>query len=436
MATWARLGVSLRNTVRRFWPLRNIGYGRAIGGGLLGTVLASGFIHFKNEPRWRLWPHIVYAEDAKKEEITVSPVSMRRLRFNQFASMIYEEEPYMTPRDFLHSVLMEKVDSILQRETSQHKDPKMLTCKLQKKMLTKADVDDMIRVASRAEAGNNMFRGIGDKGLISYTEYLFLLTILTKPETGFHIAFKMLDIDGNEHVDKKEFQKLKKIIRLRKELLRQDGTELSHSVDEVNTTLQVFFFGKNGKNKLHYKDFCRFMEDLQAEVQEVEFLRFSNGMNTMRREDFAEWLLHYTNEENNEAYWENMRKRIPTGQSITFDEFKEFCLFTNHLEDFAFSVKMINDANRPIGMAEFKRAVKIATGHDLSENVLDTVFKIFDLDGDNCLSHKEFLAVMKDRVLRGLRVQFQYGISDYWKCVKRETLQGAQEALRETGSPV
>ncbi|XP_026067780.1 calcium uptake protein 2, mitochondrial [Carassius auratus] len=419
MATWAKLGVSLRNAVRRFWPLRNVGYGRAIGAGLLGTVLANGFIHYKNEPRWRLWPHIVHAEDAKKEEIKVPPVSMRRLRFNQFASMIYEEEPYMTPRDFLHSVLMENVD-----------------CKLKKKMLTKADVDDMIRVASRAEAGNNMFRGIGDKGLISYTEYLFLLTILTKPETGFHIAFKMLDIDGNEHVDKKEFQKLKKIIRPRKELLRQDGTELSHIVDDVNTTLEVFFFGKNGKNKLHYKDFCRFMEDLQAEVQEVEFLRFSNGMKTMRREDFAEWLLHYTNEENNEAYWENMRKRIPTGESISFDEFKEFCLFTYHLEDFAFSVKMINEANRPIGMAEFKRAVKIATGHDLSENVLDTVFKIFDLDGDNCLSHKEFLAVMKDRVLRGLRVQHQYGISGYWKCVKRETLQGAQEALRKTGSPV
>lgn len=54
--------------------------------------------------------------------------------------------------------------------------------------------------------------------------------------------------------------------------------------------------------------------------------------------------------------------------------------------------------------AHFKRAVKIATGHDLSENVLDTVFKLFDTDGDNCLSHKEFIGVMKDRVLRGLKV--------------------------------
>lgn len=59
---------------------------------------------------------------------------------------------------------------------------------------------------------------------------------------------------------------------------------------------------------------CRFMEDLQAEVQEMEFLQFSKGMDTMRREDFADWLLHYTNEEDNTEYLENLRKRIPTGQ--------------------------------------------------------------------------------------------------------------------------
>lgn len=58
----------------------------------------------------------------------------------------------------------------------------------------------------------------------------------------------------------------------------------------------------------------RFMEDLQAEVQAMEFLQFSRGMDTMRREDFAEWLLHYTNEEDNELYWQNIRRRIPAGQ--------------------------------------------------------------------------------------------------------------------------
>lgn len=60
------------------------------------------------------------------------------------------------------------------------------------------------------------------------------------------------------------------------------------------------------------------MEDLQAEVQEMEFLQFSKGMDTMRREDFADWLLHYTNEEDNVEYLENLRKRIPTGEVSGF----------------------------------------------------------------------------------------------------------------------
>lgn len=59
-------------------------------------------------------------------------------------------------------------------------------------------------------------------------------------------------------------------------------------------------------------------------------------------------------------------------------------------------------------LAEFKRAVKVATGQELSENVLDTVFKIFDLDGDNCLSHGEFLGVLKNRLHRGLKVRESY----------------------------
>ncbi|CAF95009.1 unnamed protein product, partial [Tetraodon nigroviridis] len=342
--------------------------------------------------------------------------SARRLRFNQFASVEYQQEPYMTPRDFLFSVMLEKVDR-----------------KLQKRVLTKKDVDQMLASSARVRPGSELFRTLGDNGLVSYTEYLFLLTILTKPHTGFHIAFKMLDVDGNEHVDKKEFLKLKKIIRnSRVRLPKEDVLRPAEEAEGVNTSLQTLFFGRNGEKKLQYLDFRRFMEDLQAEVQQMEFLQFSRGMDTMRREDFAAWLLHYTNEEDNQQCWQNLR-RIPAGQSISFDEFKAFCLFTNNLDDFGFSVKLVADAHRPIGLAQFKRAVKIATGHDLSDNVLDTIFKLFDMDGDDRLSHKEFLSVMEDRVLRGLKVTQQTGVSGYWRCVKRETLKGAKEALGGAG---
>lgn len=40
----------------------------------------------------------------------------------------------------------------------------------------------------------------------------------------------------------------------------------------------------------------------------------------------------------------------------------------------------------------------------LSEHLVETVFAIFDEDGDGLLSYKEFIAIMKDRLHRGFKV--------------------------------
>lgn len=50
---------------------------------------------------------------------------------------------------------------------------------------------------------------------------------------------------------------------------------------------------------------------------------------------------------------------------------------------------------------EFTRAVYVATGINLTHHLVNTVFKIFDEDRDNKLSHKEFIGVMKERLHRG-----------------------------------
>ncbi|XP_069739629.1 calcium uptake protein 2, mitochondrial isoform X2 [Phaenicophaeus curvirostris] len=340
---------------------------------------------------------------AQKEDVSNAEgderLSLRKHRFMHFASLEYEGEYYMTPRDFLFSVVFDEVE----RKASARK-------------LTKKEVDAALLCVAKAKPGPTFFRELGDKGLISYAEYLFLLTILTKPQTGFQIAFKMLDADGNEQVEKKEFFK---------------GAELESC--GVNTMLLVHFFGKEGKEKLRYSEFFRFMENLQTEVQEMEFIKFSKGLNVMRKEDFAEWLLYFTDEENNEIYWQHVKDRIKAGENISLEEFKTFCKFTNNLEDFSIAMQMFTVANRPVKRAEFKRAVKVATGQDLSDNVLDTIFKIFDLDGDDCLSHSEFIGVLRNRIHRGLRVPQQQGIQGYWKCVKRESIKGAKELWKQTG---
>ena len=53
---------------------------------------------------------------------------------------------------------------------------------------------------------------------------------------------------------------------------------------------------------------------------------------------------------------------------------------------------------------EFLRAVMVCTGFSLGSHIVNTVFNIFDKDGDGHLSHKEFISLMKDRLHRGARV--------------------------------
>ena len=53
---------------------------------------------------------------------------------------------------------------------------------------------------------------------------------------------------------------------------------------------------------------------------------------------------------------------------------------------------------------EFRRAVAICGGEDISLSVVDAVYTIFDVDGDGHLSTEEFISIMKSRLKRGLRV--------------------------------
>ena len=54
---------------------------------------------------------------------------------------------------------------------------------------------------------------------------------------------------------------------------------------------------------------------------------------------------------------------------------------------------------------EFQRAVKVSTGTTLDSHIVDTVFNIFDVDGDGHLSYREFISIMKDRMHRGSKVR-------------------------------
>jgi len=344
---------------------------------------------------------VIHAKDQGEASPASTAPSPRAARFREFASVELEGTPYMTPQDFLESV------------TDDFPRPRIGRIKLKKE-----DVEDWLthKTPSRSESGSKMFRKMHNKGLISITEYLFLLCVLTKPRSGFQIAFNMFDMDGNEQVDRNEFLVLERIFSTSETgekidlwKAKEDGdAEKADGATEIkvqSTSLLVHLFGTDGSEVLSFDDFQKFMENLQTEVLELEFQEFSRGFETISEEDFAKILLRYTHlhASDYDVYIQRLRERIPAEVGISFEHFKQFCQFLNNLDDFSIAMRMYTFADQPISQNEFSRAVLVSTGYQLHPHVVNTVFQIFDDDGDGFLSYREFIFVMKNRVQRGFR---------------------------------
>ncbi|XP_016960752.1 calcium uptake protein 3, mitochondrial isoform X8 [Drosophila biarmipes] len=368
-------------------------------------------------------------DDSELENVKLTA---RERRFIKFASVEFDDQLYMTPQDFL--------DSVVEQEPRP---------RLKRRQLSSDEVDKYKENTPALKKGSTrLFRNLRDKGIVSYTEYLFLLSILTKPKSGFRIAFNMFDTDGNQRVDKDEFLVIISILagalkdtqnvdpqtkQILSRLVSYDeqsqmmkpmavNPQAKRGLSYVNdgeglqrrhmvaTTLQLHFFGKRGTGVINYDNFYRFMDNLQTEVLELEFHEFSKGNSVISELDFAKILLRYTYLATDEydVFLERLLERVKDEKGISFHDFRDFCHFLNNLDDFTIAMRMYTLADRAISKDEFSRAVKICTGYKLSPHLIDTVFAIFDADGDGLLSYKEFIAIMKDRLHRGFKVSGRF----------------------------
>lgn len=363
----------------------------------------------------------VLKEDSQHDEFT--RLFTREKMFLKFASVEYAGQIFMTPLDFLESIV----------DTNPRK-------RIKRKVLTTKWISDMQEDTRQNE---NKFLARGHNGIISYVEYMFLLSLISKPIHSFKIAFDMFDQDKSGSFTKETFLNIEKIIRRvwkgRRLVKKKKVCETSDVAklyfdcpgseekgDTVATTLYVLLFGNEERSDLSFKHFSEFVLNMQTEIIEYEFHQMSQGGNFLSADDFAHILLKYSYKTADamQKYEEIYQPHLPVlKKGIPLKDFALFCMFLHNIEDFQIAMRYYTTYNVKTSKEDLMHAVYIATGSYISANIIDIIFAIFDINHDGYLDRAEyrhFIAVMKDRIYRGFRSYIKTGFSAFKSCLRDE----------------
>ncbi|CAF1014336.1 unnamed protein product [Rotaria sordida] len=261
----------------------------------------------------------------------------------------------------------------------------------------------------------SIFERIGGKQcLITFSDYVFLVTLLSTPKRYFQIAFQMFDLDGNGNFDFDEFTKLKGLIREQTSIgQRHRDHSTTGNILRETSIVNRYFFGENLDQLLTIEKFLQFYEQLQYEILRLEFNRSTKSptdKTRMTEVDFAESLLAYSglSDKRIKRMLKRVKKAYPINDEtksigISFNDYENFHNFLCNIHDTDVALTFYHIAGGAIDKQIFHHVAKIVNHIELDSHLIDVVFTIFDENEDQLLSYVEFIHLMKNRLERGLQ---------------------------------
>ena len=322
--------------------------------------------------------------------------------FNAKASLEYNGEYLMTGRDFLEAWITEEF----------YEKPKLKLYDSEYETLIQS-----IRIA-REQKFDAIFSATA---LISYPDYVFLRSILFRPDDLSVQSFRMLDLDKNGYVSVDEFETLYQMFMKTKQKIE------AVLKPQQKTTLRVLLFGHNDSEKVTLNKFQQLLKDVQHHCLKAEFEKFRYQKNIpgyISVPGFMRAVLRRTKiSDIQRARFIDKAEVYRNIDAINFTQFTSMINLLNNFSDFEVAVRMHQIAKKPVSKNVFKRAVFICCGEKMDDELIDILFYIFDEAGDGHLSHSEFVNVMKERQTNVLskKQNGPVSIGNYFnKCIRTQ----------------
>ena len=281
-----------------------------------------------------------------------------RSRFNHYASIRKNGKRYMTPEDFLLSLLA---------------SPK-------KELDDKAAADDIKALFGVVDRN--------DDGKISFREYSVLMVLLATSLCDFELAFRMFDTENKGSLAPTEFQAMM-------QAFGDANSKPSHKGQIMRK-----LFGPNCDQRCTFSCFKTAVNDLHMEVTKAEFRQYdTKRQGTISSEHFGR-LISDSMLGSHLPFFivENIRKMKANATSVRFSTWASFSSIMRDADAIGEAIQLYTSADLPLRREDLNRAVSAVGLPKLSEQEVDLVFALFDKNNDGTLEYEEFISVMSSKV--------------------------------------
>ena len=312
-------------------------------------------------------------------------------------------------------------------------------------------------------------------GVISLSEYIFMISLLGIKPGDFDLAFKMFDFDENGYMSSSEFMSLMKNFSIAStSAYNPDYIKKSPLWKQIFSTDKTFFqttdnpalrnfqklksgltmnvstnnekSGLSGNNssssssssknteesELNLHEFRSFLLNLRVSILLMEFDSYLSPNNEynlnipeelnkqyITAKDFAWSLVSYASHKDI-AYYKAKIQRIPVKklnlENVSWKEFRDFNMCLGYIEDIIHCLKLYKSCKKEVSQRDFINACKIVCNMELSSNIVNIIFWIFDKDGDGTLDYKELIGLFQNRFQFGQKNDRVFGFTKFVGC--------------------
>jgi len=266
--------------------------------------------------------------------------------------------------------------------------------------VTDKEVDEGKIYMDKSPLSKSVLNDIGSQGLLSYSDFCFLLTLLSTPPRYTETAFNLFDVTGDGNIEAKEFAYV--------------STKMAHKAggfgsytqldqEEVlasNSGLLNYLFGKDRSKSITKESFKQLQADLLEEMIELEFREYDRDKSgRISESDLCKFLLKNTKipPKKKSAMLKRVEKTWPAkARGISLPSFKNLFYVLAGGAELERALFYLDVEGIGVDLEEFRQISSWVSQKELSDHVARVLYVLLDEDGDGRFFKEEIGPVLFD----------------------------------------